>query len=80
MAYARFGPDSDVYVFAGGPPWAALQCCSCSLVVPSGSFWAKSTDEMVTHLRDLQASGHKVPDEAFKTMQADQVENDAEAT
>ena len=27
MAYARFGPDSDVYVFAGGPPWAALECC-----------------------------------------------------
>ena len=79
MAYARFAPDCDVYVFAGGPAGFALECCACSLVVPSGSFCAKSTDEMVKHLRDHQAAGHKVPEDTFKAMLADQAENDAEA-
>jgi hypothetical protein len=78
MAYARFGPDSDVYVFAGGPPWAALECCDCALV-SDPHFWAKTTDEMIAHLRDHQAAGHKVPEDTFEGLLAERAENDAEA-
>lgn len=78
MAYARFGPDSDVYVFAGGPDGAVLECCNCALVLDI-SFWATSTDEMIRHLQDHEAAGHRVPGDLVEALLADQAENEADS-
>lgn len=60
MSYARFSADSDVYVYAhiGG----FVECCGCRL----GEQWDfHSPAEIVTHLREHEAAGHKVPDHLF---------------
>lgn len=75
MAYARFG-DSDVYVFLS--VWGYLDCCNCALLPedekrPNGFM---STDEMVAHLKEHQAAGHRVNQETFDRLIADKAEND----
>jgi len=58
MSYARFSPDSDVYVFDDRN--GTLCCCGCQL---SGrtSYYAETAAEMADHLREHEAAGHMVP-------------------
>jgi hypothetical protein len=72
VAYARFGDDSDVYVFSTG---RSLLCMRCAL---GPDFTAKSTAVMVAHLGDHRGAGHKVPEDAISDLLERQEENDAE--
>ena len=58
MSYARFGRDSDVYVYpdVGG----YISCCGCSL----SRDWAHySVESVVNHMREHVDAGHTVPDD-----------------
>jgi hypothetical protein len=72
VAYARFGEDSDVYVFSTG---RGLLCMRCAL---GPDFTAKTTAAMIVHLGDHRTAGHKVPDDAISDLLEGQEENDAE--
>lgn len=58
MSYARFGSDSDVYVFASIDGY--VSCCGC-ILGDRGDF--HSPEEIVAHLREHVAAGHKVREE-----------------
>lgn len=56
MSYARFGPESDVYVFAhiaGG-----FCCCGCML---NGEQMYDNQAGMLDHLQRHIKAGHNVP-------------------
>lgn len=75
MSYVRWSKDSSVYVYqdVGG----YLRCCGCSMEPsPFGSFNAKSTAEIVAHLREHQAKGDRVPERVFGSLEEDREEND----
>jgi hypothetical protein len=56
MSYTRFGPSSDVYVYSDVGGYVA--CCGCIL----GDKWDfHSVTEIVAHMAEHQAAGHKVP-------------------
>lgn len=56
MSYARFSDDSSVYVYADVGGYVA--CCGCAL----GDKWDfHSPSEIVEHLQEHVAAGHKVP-------------------
>lgn len=55
MSYARFGPNSDVYVYSDVSGYIA--CCGC-LLGDREDF--HSIPEIVTHMGDHAAAGHKV--------------------
>lgn len=76
MAYARFGRDSDVYVFLSTQ--GGLECCRCDLLGESASYIAKTTPEMLTHHEQHRARGHRVPEDCIADLEADAVENDAD--
>ena len=65
MAYARFGQDSDVYVYPdtrGG--FTCLRCPDSA-----GEFRCATASEMVTHLlTQHRAKGRLVPDEAIEQL------------
>lgn len=56
MSFARFGPGSDVYIYASG---RGLECCGCAL---EGSVTVDTAADMRAHLDDHRAAGHLVPD------------------
>ena len=68
MSYARFGGESDVYVyehFAG-----FIQCCGCSMVDPEDDeifafFEAKTAREMLSHLDSHRGRGDAVPNYCY---------------
>jgi len=62
VSYARLGPDSDVYVVNGG---RALECTWCRLGNEQKDF---TSEEMIAHLTEHVAAGHKVPWEAFERL------------
>lgn len=73
MSYCRF-LEGDVYVFmsVGGH----LQCCACILDIEDWhSFEAKSTQEMVDHLKEHRGAGHHVPERVYADLWADDKEN-----
>ena len=74
VAYARFGSDSDVYIFSTG---GELMCQDCSLN-PEGTyvFMAKTTADMLVHLDDHREAGHKVSADLVPSLLADQAEHD----
>ena len=76
VAYARFGPRCDIYVFLTGNP-AYLACLRCPLPGPF-EFEARSTVAMVAHIREHIAAGHAVPDDVIPRLLAEQEANDAE--
>jgi hypothetical protein len=59
MAYARFGEDSDVYVYHDIDD--LLHCLRCPLAPPF-DFTATTGAEMLAHLAGHRAAGHAVPD------------------
>lgn len=71
MSYARFGPDSDVYVFptgdGEGTTW--ITCQHCSLMHAAAEldddYIAPDATLMLIHLKAHQAAGHKVPQAAL---------------
>jgi len=72
-AYARFGADSDVYVYSTG---RELTCLTC-ILGPGFSFDTKTTAAMFAHLEGHRAAGHNVPDDAIADLLARQQQNDA---
>lgn len=71
MSYARYSPDSDVYVFASVDGY--LSCCGCHL----GDKWDfYSTAEMIAHLMEHRAKGENVPEYCIDALKGDMVEND----
>lgn len=77
MAYSRFF-DSDVYVFMSVGGW--LECCGCWLSDPddgdgSMSFTAKSTEEMIAHLKRHDELGFYVPENIYDELWTDDEEN-----
>jgi hypothetical protein len=60
MSYARFGKDSDVYVYAGGKGY---ECCGCINLNKTQGF--TTSDELIEHLQIHQIAGHKVPGYTF---------------
>jgi len=65
MAYARFGSDSDVYVYADTS--GGYTCERCPAI--GQAFHCSSATEMVTHLLAHRAKGQLVPDDAIGDLQ-----------
>jgi len=68
MSYARFGEDSDVYVYADAEA-GYLRCVGCNVDF-------SSTDAMLEHLRGHIASGDAVPAKVIPALEADRAKND----
>ncbi len=67
MAFARFGLDSDVYVYEdtrGG-----FVCERCPGV--GQEYRCQTADEMLTHLLDHRAKGHRVPEYAIEELRTE---------
>jgi len=75
MSYARKS-DGDVYVYSDiSDRKGEIRCCDCTLLLsmqPVGGVWegslhfiAASPKDMVSHLKEHQAVGHRVPKYAF---------------
>ena len=62
MAICRFSPSSDVFVSLEDN--GMLECCACRLQ-DRGTYSTQLRDEMVSHLKEHLAAGHKVPPEAI---------------
>lgn len=73
MSYARFGADSDVYVYLS--VHGDFQCCACQLKGSSQSF--TTTDAIIAHLRDHIDAGYEVPTRTIARLEAEREENDA---
>lgn len=76
MSYARFGSDSDVYVYCdiGG----YLCCCACRLASePCGSREFFTTADMLAHLDEHRAAGHAIPDYTRPALEGEADENDS---
>lgn len=56
MSYARWGLASDVYVFAHYLGY--VDCCDCVLGHPGD---LHSAADVVAHMREHVAAGHRVP-------------------
>jgi hypothetical protein len=71
MAYARYGQESDVYVYedAGG----GYTCERCPRV--GGQFKSKSAKDMAAHLTIHVASGDKVPPSAIAELEQEPQDN-----
>jgi hypothetical protein len=70
MSYCRFGPDSDVYVYASlGDEWI---CCACALNEATESWERFATPaEMIAHLKKHKGAGHMVPEYAIERLQGE---------
>lgn len=75
MSYARFGVDSDVYVFLASDH--VLECGGCALAGKGGRTVFKSTAEIVVHLQQHREAGGRVPDSCIETLRADEKDNAA---
>lgn len=68
MAYARQGPDSDVYVFATD---AGYECCGCPMQGEPMIAEFATAEELITHLERHMSRGDKVPPDCIPTIRAD---------
>lgn len=75
MSYARFGDESDVYVYSHCD--GSLQCCACRITGMGGKWAYDTTDEILAHLEKHIARGDKVPDYCIEGLKAEREENDA---
>jgi hypothetical protein len=66
VAYARWGSDSDVYLWPGG---LGYECSLCYLQ-PHRRVWSGETpEEALAHLKEHLAAGHKVPVYAVRELE-----------
>jgi len=78
VTYVRLTQEgSPVYVFMSGED-QCLTCLSCSLTREEDQFLARTTADMVAHLKTHREAGHTVPDVAFERLERDAVKNDLE--
>lgn len=73
MSYARFGSDSDVYVYDSG----FLVCCGC--VIQDTSHF-KTARLMLEHLNQHTKLGHRVPDYTIEEIKEDYPDLDLDLT
>lgn len=67
MSYARFSPDSDVYVYFNGE--GTYTCCGCKL---RRDDWDHATPEKIlAHLAEHEKAGHMVPTHCTKRLKKD---------
>jgi hypothetical protein len=60
MSYARFSPDSDVYVYMSGD--GVFTCCGCKLKdYDLNPMWDYGGSRILDHLQEHIEAGHKVP-------------------
>ena len=59
MSYARWGTDSDIYLFAHAGGF--VQCCGCFLLIGWESKDLHSSEEVVAHMQEHVDNGHLVP-------------------
>ena len=78
MSYARFGPDSDVYVYSSECGYVCSWCTLQTEPDPEydDHFVTKSASEMIQHLEQHRAAGHKVPDYTIKELQEEPAEDE----
>lgn len=62
MSYARFGEESDVYVYAST---SGFSCCGCSLT-PTYDFVSRTA--LLLHLQQHIAHGDRVPGYALNRL------------
>jgi hypothetical protein len=74
MAYCRFGPDSDVYLYLSTDD--CFHCCGCGLIGPrlKQDFVTVNHNEILKHLEQHIAAGHKVPPEAVREIEKEAAE------
>lgn len=76
MSYARKADGaSDVYIVRTG---TLLVCLECSLLHPAYSFVAENPGEMVEHLAEHRAHGHRVPEPTIERLVAEAGHDDQE--
>ena len=74
MSYARFGRDSDVYVFGTTADPGTYQCLDCMLGPETEAAPQVDVDtaaEMIEHLLAHRAAGHKVAESALEELRAE---------
>lgn len=66
MSYARFGADSDVYMYhhVGG----FIDCCACSLNEGKRTL-LNTRSEAISHLIKHKEAGHMVPEHTIERLQ-----------
>ena len=67
MAYARFGRESDVYVFEAAE---GMICQSCSLAQVK-EFISNTRSGMIEHMKAYRLAGDGVPEDAFEDLHVD---------
>lgn len=69
MAFVRFGEDgSDVYVIENTAGY--YECCGCKVF--HGSEMFDSMQALISHLRQHEGVGHKVPDSCYASLVRDE--------
>jgi len=77
MSYARFAPDSDVYVYESSR--GGIECQRCRFMQPTDAIASGprnnavmvDEDEMIAHLAKHRKAGHRVPESAFESLRRD---------
>lgn len=67
MSYARWGADSDVYVFVS--VYGGIECCGCKM--GDGSPIFDTSREILDHLEEHRNKQHLVPDYLIDSLIAD---------
>src|SRR5262244_2780991 len=67
MSFARFGPDSDVYVYLGLRGYVCERCPR-----PGDAFVCATAPEMLKHLGEHRARGERVPEAAFSELRKEE--------
>lgn len=65
MSYARFGDESDVYVYYSGDN--VYCCCACKLE----DNWYHGGRSIIDHLEEHVAAGHRVPAYCLEALRED---------
>ena len=58
MSFVRFSEHSDLYIYSHYLGY--IECCGCSLY---GTYEAHSLEDLILHVKEHRAAGHKVPKE-----------------
>ena len=65
MSWVRWGNDSELYIFETVS--GKIQCCGCPFDWPR-SFEASSLEEIVSHILEHTAAGHRVPKDLINSI------------